>query len=129
VTSGASLFAVFRSTYSDQVDPVEVGRYQLDMTATWFERAVRARATLPSGAFVDVSFPELVADPIGTARTICRACDVDWSAEAQAATTARLAQLQAQHGAHRYAPEDFGLDRDEILARFAGYRSRFGLDL
>lgn len=128
VTSGASLFAVFRSTYSDRVDAAEVGRYQLDTTVLWFERALRARDAHPLVKVIDVAFTELVADPIAIARTICHASDAPWSGATDAALRARLAELQEQHGAHRYAPQDFGLDPDEIRARFAGYRSRFGLD-
>ena len=127
VTSGASLFAAFRSTYSDDVDAAEVGRYQLDTTATWFDRAMRARDALTAGRVLDVAFTELVADPIATARAICRAADVAWSDATETALRVRLGELQEQHGAHRYAPQDFGLDPEEIRERFAGYRSRFGL--
>ncbi len=127
VTSGASLFAVFRSTYSDAVDPADVGRYQLDMTATWFDRAMAARDAHPQASVIDVAFTDLAADPIATAKALCRACDVEWTAGSDAAAQTRLAELNRQHGAHRHAPEDFGLDRDEILARFGPYRSRYGL--
>jgi LPS sulfotransferase NodH len=127
VTSGASLFAVFRSTYSDGVDAAEVGRYQLDTTATWFERAMRARDAQPGLAVHEVSFTELVADPIATARAICRVAGVEWSDATEASLRVRLGELQEQHGAHRYTPQDFGLDADEVRERFAGYRSRFGL--
>jgi hypothetical protein len=125
VTSGASLFAVFRSTYSDAVDPVDVGRYQLDMTATWFERAMDARAARPGAAVFDVAFADLVADPVGTARAICERFDVAWSEATDAACRLQLGRLREQHGAHRYAPEDFGLDPDEIRERFARYCEAF----
>jgi len=127
ITSGASLFAVFRSTYSDDVDPVEVGRYQLDTTAAWFDRALAARDADPGAKVIDVAFTDLAADPIAMARVILRACDIDWTEATADAAAAQLAKLSEQHGAHKYAPEDFGLDRDEVLERFARYRSRFGL--
>jgi len=127
VTSGASLFAVFRSTYSDRVDATEVGRYQLDTTALWFERAMRARDAHPHAKVIDVAFTELVADPLATARSIARASDVAWDDATDAALRVRLGEVQEQHGTHRYAPQDFGLDPDEIRARLASYRSRFGL--
>ena len=44
IASGASLFAVFRSTYSDEVDPAEVGAFQADQTELWFRRALEVRA-------------------------------------------------------------------------------------
>jgi hypothetical protein len=127
VTSGASLFAVFRSTYSDEVDPSEVGRYQLDTTTAWFDRAMAARDAIPGPHVIDLAFTDLAADPIATARAVCRACGIDWTQATQGAAETQLAALAGQHGAHRYAPEDFGLDRDQVLERFAGYRSRFGL--
>jgi hypothetical protein len=127
VTSGASLFAVFRSTYSDRVDAAEVGRYQLETTADWFDRAMDARDALPSARVMDVAFSELVADPIAMARRICRTFDVDWDDDADDAAMTRLSALKQQHGAHRYTPEEFGLDRDEVRARFARYRARFGV--
>jgi LPS sulfotransferase NodH len=127
VTSGASLFAMFRSTYSDEVDPVEVGRYQLETTATWFERAMDARDAHPSAAVLDLAYAELVADPVACARRICRAFEVDWSEASRAAAQARLVELRQRHGSHRYTPEQFGLDPDEIRARFARYRGRYGV--
>lgn len=127
VTSGASLFAVFRSTYSDEVDPVELGRYQLDTTALWFERAMKARDAHPGAQFVDVAFPELASDPIKVARAICAACDVEWTTGSQEAAKERLEELNRQHGTHRYAPEDFGLAPDDIRERLSSYRSQFGL--
>ena len=45
VASGASLFATFRSTYSDAVDPVDVGRFLTDQTELWLRRAAAFRAS------------------------------------------------------------------------------------
>jgi len=127
VTSGASLFAVFRSTYSDGVDPQDVGRYQLEATAAWFDRAMAAREVHPGASVIDLAFTELAADPVATVRALCRACDVDWTAQSEAAAGVRLAELNRQHGAHRYAPEDFGLEAGQIRARFSDYAARFGV--
>lgn len=127
VTSGASLFAVFRSTYSDAVDAAEVGRYQLGTTALWTDRAMAVRDRRGDSAFIDLPFAELVADPKAAARRLCAACDIGWSDAADTAADAALVDLNAQHGAHRYTPADFGLDPDEIRARLARYATRFGI--
>ena len=127
VASGASLFAVFRSTYSDAVDATDVGRYQLETTAMWFDRAMAARAHLPRGVVIDVAYTELAADPVAIAKSICRACDVDWLGASDEAAHRRLAELRSSHGVHRYTAQDFGLDPDEIKERFAKYRSAVGL--
>lgn len=131
ITSGASLFATFRSTYSDEVDPVEVGRYQLEATERWFTRAMDMRAGLPAetqARFLDLPFAELAGDPVAAARKICAAFDVEWDAETDALLRERLADLNRQHGSHRYTPQQFGLDPDEIRARFSRYTAWCGLD-
>ncbi len=127
ITSGASLFAVFRSTYSDDVDAGEAGRAQLETTALWFGRAMAARDAYPRAAVLDLAFAELVRDPIACAETICRKFGISWDDSSRAAAQERLAELRTQHGGHRYTPEEFGLDPDEIRERLARYRARFGL--
>jgi hypothetical protein len=127
VTSGASLFAVFRSTYSDHVDPAELGRYQLDMTAEWFARAMAAREAAPERKVIDIAFRELVADPAALAENLCRALDIPWTDLSAAAARQRLADLNRQHGAHKYTPADFGLTAGEIRERLSAYSERFGL--
>lgn len=128
VTSGASLFATFRSIYSDAVDPVDVGRYQLDMTATWFERSMRAREIFPDAHIMNVAFKDLVADPIATARAICAAADVEWTPASDQVAAARLIELEESGQKPRHKPEDFGLDPEEVKARFRDYSAAFGLD-
>lgn len=128
VTSGASLFAEFRSIYSDEVDGADVGRYQLDMTAIWFERAMTARDAHPGARFIDVPYVRLTADPIGTMKSICAEADVAWDEYSEAAALTRLAELRSKHSEHRYLPADFGIDPGEVRERFARYASRFGLD-
>ena len=57
VASGASLFAVYRCTYSDDVEPVDVGRFLADQTELWLHRAATARATPDIAAtFLDVDY-------------------------------------------------------------------------
>lgn len=127
VASGASLFATFRSTYSDGVDAAEIGRYQLETTALWFDRAMTARERHPTMPVLDVSFGELTADPVAIAAKICRAFDVAWTSASEEAGRAGLAGLRGQHARHPYSAEQFGLDPDEIRSRLAAYRSRFGV--
>lgn len=127
VTSGASLFAVFRSTYSDHVDPAELGRYQLDMTAEWFARAMAARDAQPERKVIDISFRELVADPAALAQKLCEACEIPWTEDSAEAARQRLAELGRQHGVHKYTPADFGLTPGEIRERLSGYSDKFGV--
>lgn len=125
VTSASSLFAEFRSIYSDEVDGADVGRYQLETTLTWFDRAMAARDAHPDAQVIDIAYRNLVANPLAIIRNICAMADVAWDGAMATATRTRLAELRAQHSAHRYRPEDFGLIPGEVRERFSNYRTRF----
>lgn len=122
VASGASLFAVFRTTYSDEVDPVDVGRFQTEQTELWFRRAAAYRADPHSkgATFVDLAYSELVASPVAAITHIYEAAGMAPPDDPAAFVDAyHQASPRHEHGQHRYAPEDFGLDRGELRERFA----------
>ena len=122
ISSGASLFAVFRSTYSDAVDPVDVGRFQAEQTELWLRRAVDYRASPASSAamFVDLDYRELVDAPATAATKIYRAAGMELPADFDRL----LADYHAHnprnaHGTHTYTAADFGLDPHELRDRFS----------
>jgi len=130
VASGASLFATFRSIYSDDVDGADVGRYQTEQTERWLDRALAFRSSPDAGRVVllDVRYEDLVADPAGTLRRIYAAADIDPPAIGE--MVARYVADQPRHatGTHRYRPEHFALDPAELRERMAVYEQfRLGL--
>jgi hypothetical protein len=130
VASGASLFATFRSIYSDDVDGADVGRFQTDQTARWLDRALAFRSSPQADlvSLLDVRYEDLVADPAGTLRRIFAAADID--PPDVDAMVRRYDAEQPRHakGAHRYRPEDFGIDPATVRERMATYeRFRLGL--
>jgi hypothetical protein len=132
IASGASLFAVFRATYSDAVDPFDVGRYQTEQTALWLDRAMAFRdgeaARRGDARFVDLDYRALVADPMNAVRQIYDAAGLKLGPDLVAAFERhRTANRQRARGAHRYAPAQFGLDAGSLRERFARYEERFGL--
>ncbi len=132
VASGASLFAVFRSTYSDEVDAVDVGRALVDQTELWFRRAdaVRSAAAVEpedepeagteGATFVDIAYEDLVRDPVTAITAVYAAADLEPPDDPDA-LVARYHSTQPRHvhGTHRYAAADFGLDDGELRERFA----------
>lgn len=129
VASGASLFAVFRSTYSDAVDPHDVGRFQTEQTALWLERTLAFRESEAARVrFVDLDYRALVADPLAALRRVYDAAGLELGPELAAAfERQRVAHRQHARGVHHYGPEQFGLDRAALRERFARYEGRFGL--
>lgn len=121
VASGASLFAVFRSTYSDEVDPVEVGRFQADQTELWFRRAAafRDEAAGEAATFVDLDYADLVRDPVAALAAVYRAAGLDPPEDLGVFVAAyHRAHPRGAHGAHRYDAGAFGLDEGALRERF-----------
>ncbi|MGH7893798.1 MAG: sulfotransferase [Candidatus Binatia bacterium] len=130
VASLASLTATLRGAFSDQIDPVAIGR---EMTTRWADglaRALRARDAMPAkqDRFFDVRYRDLVRDPIGTVRRIYAHYRIPFTADFEARLEAFLAENpKDKHGRHRYSLEQFGLRAEEERRRYAAYGERFGL--
>lgn len=108
--------------YSDEVDAVDVRRFQAAQTERWFRRALASRASPAAGraAFVDLDYAHLVADPAAAIATIYAAADLDPPDD----PAAFIADYERQHprhahGAHRYTAASFGLDEHELRERFS----------
>jgi len=122
VASGASLFATFRSTYCDAVDPADVGRFLTEQTELWLRRAERFRASerAASVTLVDVDYRELVRDTPAALRRIYSAAGLEAAGDLAAMIESHHAAApRGARGAHDYRPEDFGLDPDSLRERFA----------
>jgi hypothetical protein len=125
IASGASLFAVYQSTYSDDVDAVDVGRRQADQSELWFRRATEFRSSPERRdvTLIDVDYRELVEDTTGVLEKVYAAADMP----VPTSLDDFIANYHAAHprnanGTHRYAPEDFGLDAGELRERFTFLR-------
>lgn len=115
IASGASLFATFRSTYSDEVDAADVGRFQADQTERWLRRAAAY-----DGPKLDVEYRRLVDDPVSVLRDVYGAAGMAPPPQpAELVAAHHAAQPRHGHGAHRYDAASFGLDADELRERFA----------
>lgn len=130
VTSTCSLYSVFRSTFSDLVDPFTVGRQQLSLLGDWFNGTVVARQRLAGSnvRFLDVHYAELMADPLQMAERILTFAGLEPEVAGRTAMTDWLAHnRQGKHGGHRYEPGQFGLDAGEIRERMTPYRNAFAV--
>ncbi|WNG89240.1 sulfotransferase [Mycobacterium sp. ITM-2016-00317] len=122
IASGASLFAVYQSTYSDAVDPVDVGRRQVEQSERWFRRAVafRSSAHREQVTLIDVAYRDLVDRPESVLERIYAAADMPPPADLKGfvADYHRAHPRDGQAG-HRYTPHDFGLDPAQLRDRFS----------
>ena len=128
LASFCSMVAHGRGMFSDQVDPAEIGRHWCAKTHRVVERAMAVRAASPAGQFVDVSYDDLMADPIAEVRRICEHAGLPFDERAsQAATQYLEANPKNRFGKHDYRLGDFGLTDDLVDETFASYREAYAI--
>ena len=125
VASWASLKATFRGIYSRHVDAETVGEQILDRLGNDMDACLQARQRHDQNRFLDLSYRELVANPLSVAERVYGHFGMELSETAQARMDAFLKADRKKKRAHRYAPEDFGLTAARIADRFQSYRARF----
>ncbi|MYR08170.1 sulfotransferase [Gordonia sp. SID5947] len=123
VASGASLFATYRSTYSDDVDGADVGRFQIEQTELWLRRALAFRDSdeAKTITYLDVAYADLVADTSSTVRRVYEAADIEPPDLEAMIDAHHAAQPRSGKGRHRYEPEQFGIVPGELRERMAFY--------
>jgi hypothetical protein len=122
IPSLCSLASAFRGITAGRVDLRRLGAEVTEAMAVGIDRALGFRAAAGPARVFDVHYPALLADPIGTARAICRHFDYPFDAAAEERLRRWLAaNPQHKHGVHRYSLEQFGLDPAAVSARFAKY--------
>lgn len=104
-----------------------------EIAATWIDRLqlmlnalVRDRAVLPPERSIDVRFDDFMADEMGVAAMIYDLADEPLDNDARTAIDDYLTGHQrGRLGRIATSAEMFGLDADDMKARFSGYSERF----
>jgi hypothetical protein len=126
----ASVQSILRGLNGHPVTPEArraQGRKAIDLQLAAIEKAMRARDAVGEGQFIDVSYHDVLAGPVETVRRIYAASGIVMSEEHAERIREWLANNnQTKHGVHKHSPEEFGMAAEEINARFAAYRERFG---
>lgn len=124
-TSAYSLIRTLSGTFTEADHTAYVVEHWTEVLLEMVARVDAFRDTHPEVPLLDVRYADLVRDPVGTVRGIYAFLDRDLTAED--ALRAHLARNpQGKHGVHRYAPEDFGVQAEELRERFAPYLARYG---
>lgn len=114
-----------RGIFSDHVDAHEVGRHWMRKIGHVVRAAMASRERLPRERFLDVSYYDLLADPIGQLARIHDFAGLPFGdAERATAEHTRRTQVQHRYGRHGYALADFGLSEGDIDRELAAYCAR-----
>lgn len=134
--SFCSMVAHGRGVFSDHVEPREVGRHWLRKVRRMIDRSLAVRdsgaagpgAEAGAGSIIDVSYYDLLADPLAQVRRIYARAGLALTPEAEAAMRqVSERDVQNRYGKHVYRIRDFGLSRTQIEETFADYRKRFSI--
>ena len=118
VPSYASMVTTMTGQYSDEADPVAIGRYWSDRFATTLRQFTEIRREQPD-RFVDVRFADVVADPVAEAERVTAELGLPADRESFTAYVAR--DREQRHAKHSYTAEDFGLTAEGLARDFAFY--------
>lgn len=103
------------------------GRKAIDLQHASVIKAMNARKRAGEARFIDVSYHDVMADPVRTVERIYDRAGLSMSGRhADAIHAWQAAHHQTRHGTHKHSPEEFGMNGEEINALFQPYTERFG---
>ncbi len=126
--SFCSMVAQGRAIFSDRVDPGEIARHWCRKTRRMIELTEAVRSGAGPDRFMDVSYHDLMQDPIAQLRRIYRWVGINFDdTTAQRAENYIEANPQDRFGRHSYGLSDFGLSEEMIEEYFSGYREKYAI--
>jgi hypothetical protein len=129
VASTASLCRTVRGARADDPDPYAAGDLWFRrITGLSVEIAGDRDGLIGGRPVLDIAYRGLVADPMGTVRSICDFLEIPATPAFEAAVADHLAGHPAKaHGTHTYTLDEFGLSADAVTRATATYRDRFSV--
>ncbi len=128
LASFCSMIKHGRGVFSDRVAAGEIGRDWSRKLGRMLERALAARDEVHDQGFVDVSYYDLISDPVACAKQVYATLKLPFDAELETRMReTRAHNPQHKYGRHRYQLSDFGLTAKGVEPLFAAYRARFSV--
>ncbi len=121
-----SMLTHLQMIFSDEVDPKRVASHWLGKIENMARRTLATRERVGDRGFIDVSYYDLIKDPLSEVARIYEAGGLELTAP-----TVRLMQAsqkvnkQHKYGRHKYSLADFGMTKEDVESRIATYRARF----
>lgn len=126
--SFCSMVAHGRGIFSDRIEPMEIGRHWCRKTRRMVELTMQARAGADCSRFLDVSYYDLMKDPIAELRRICRHAGIGFDVDAEREAEKYMkANPQHRFGKHAYRPSEFGLSEEIVDEAFHAYRAKHAI--
>jgi len=126
--SFCSMIGHLWGAFTDHVDPDVIGRELSRKLERMVTRGMEARDRIGEERFYDMSYYDLVDDPIEQIAGIYDFIGRPFTGEVRDYITKELGKNEKhKHGIHRYHLDDFGLNKVSLERIFAPYRERFNV--
>ena len=126
--SFCSMVAHSRAIFSDSVDPREIARHWCRKALKMINVTEAVRSSVDPDRFVDVSYYDLIKEPVAQLRRIYLQIGIDFDGVAvQRAERYIEANPQNRFGRHAYRLSDFGLSEEIIAESFSSYREKYSI--
>jgi len=130
VPSWASIVSTIFPTPQGERDLGRLGREVSEHLRVGVQNAIAARARLGEARFFDVHHRDLIANPMGTMRSVYRFLDLELRPQVEHAMLEwQEANRTGAHGTHRYTAEQFGLSTAQLRSDYDFYIRHFGVAL
>jgi Sulfotransferase family len=128
IPSTTDLYFELHKAFTDHVDKVWLGEINIEFCELGMRRVLDFRDAGHDQRFFDVRFDDFQRDPFPSIEGLYRFLGEELTDETRARMAAwRNDTPRDKHGIRHYDPADYALDRNNLRARFAFYRQRFGL--
>jgi hypothetical protein len=122
VGSICSLVETSRAMHLRRLHPDDlhdIGRMALATMSSLVERGRNARTRIPRSRLIDLRYPELTADPIGTVKRLFSSLGLDWTPDDRARVEAATVRRSARP--HEYTLDRYGLTESDVNDAFGDY--------
>lgn len=124
--SFCSMVSHGRGVFSDSVDAKAVAAHWVKKVHRLMERSIQVRSDVGEDRFIDVSYYDLLKDPIAEVKRIYDFAGISFDEVTLRATEqTKRKNVQNRFGKHVYDIADFGLTREFIDTYYQFYRDRY----
>ncbi len=128
VGSACSLIKAVRPMFSDEVDFEAIGQCLLETFDVMIARTLAYKEKHGWDSIYDLQYVDVMRDPIGEIKKVYQHFGEPFTAGAQSAMDAFMqANPKGKHGGHSYSLEDYGLNKEQVRARYRDYCERFNI--
>lgn len=128
IPSVCDLYAENRKRYSDHIDKLSLGRFNIEFWQEALQRMLSFRDMGNESRFIDIYFDEFQADPIPSLQRLYAFMDEPFTEETAARVLAwREDTPKGKHGTHKYDAADYGINLEDLRLTFSLYHQRFNV--